>query len=88
MGTPYYIAPEVLNKRYNHLCDLWSCGVITYILLCGIPPFNGISDQEIMKKVKIGKFTFHEPLFTHTSDFAKDFITRLLQYDPEKRMTA
>ena len=56
VGTPYYIAPEVLKKRHNHMCDLWSCGVIAYILLAGIPPFNGISDQEIMKKVKIGKF--------------------------------
>jgi len=41
LGTPYYIAPEVLNKSYNHKCDIWSCGVITFILLSGIPPFNG-----------------------------------------------
>ena len=44
LGTPYYIAPEVLNKSYNHKCDIWSCGVITYILLSGMPPFNGQSD--------------------------------------------
>ncbi|CDW80062.1 protein kinase domain containing protein [Stylonychia lemnae] len=88
VGTPYYIAPEVLKQQYNHLCDLWSCGVIAYVLLCGIPPFNGKSDQEIMKKVKIGKFTFHETLWGTISETAKDFITKLLQYDPEKRMTA
>ena len=44
LGTPYYIAPEVLAKAYGPKCDIWSCGVITYIVLSGIPPFNGSSD--------------------------------------------
>ena len=58
LGTPYYIAPEVLAKNYGPKCDIWSVGVITYIVLSGIPPFNGATDQEIMKKVKLGKFSF------------------------------
>ena len=57
-GTPYYIAPEVLNKEYNQKCDIWSIGVITYIMICGFPPFNADDDEEIMKKAKLGKFDF------------------------------
>ena len=68
LGTPYYIAPEVLNKSYNEKCDIWSCGVICYIIISGIPPFNGASDQEIMKKVKLGKFSFSDPCWASISD--------------------
>lgn len=82
LGTPYYIAPEVLAKNYNNKCDIWSCGVITYIVLSGIPPFNGASDQEIMKKVKAGKFSFSDAVWNGISDHAKDFITQLLTKDP------
>jgi len=88
LGTPYYIAPEVLAKNYGSKCDIWSCGVITYIVLSGIPPFNGASDQEIMKKVKVGKFSFSDPIWNNISDFAKDFISSLLTKDQNKRPTA
>eukprot|EP00347_Sterkiella_histriomuscorum_P014917 403359020 len=88
LGTPYYIAPEVLNKKYNEKCDIWSCGVITYIILSGMPPFNGQSDQEIMKKVRIGKFSFSDPCWSNMSDKAKDFITKLLTYDVDSRPSA
>jgi len=55
---PYYIAPEVLNHQYNEKCDVWSCGVILYILLCGYPPFTGRSEKEILEKVKIGTYKY------------------------------
>jgi calcium-dependent protein kinase len=57
LGTPYYIAPEVLKKSYNEKCDIWSCGVILFILLSGSPPFNGSNDNAIMQKVKAGKYS-------------------------------
>ena len=88
LGTPYYIAPEVLAKNYGSKCDIWSCGVITYIVLSGIPPFNGASDQEIMKKVKVGKFSFSDPIWASISDTGKDFIAKLLTKDQDKRPSA
>ena len=55
-GTAYYIAPEVLTSEYNEKCDVWSIGVILYILLSGRPPFDGKDDKEIVKKVRIGSY--------------------------------
>ena len=88
MGTPYYIAPEVINKNYNHKCDIWSCGVITYLLLSGMPPFNGQSDQDIMKKVCEGQFSFEDRIWSTISENAKNFIKFLLTYDAEARPSA
>jgi calcium-dependent protein kinase len=88
IGTPYYIAPEVLNKKYGKECDLWSSGVIVFILLSGIPPFNGVTDNEIMAQIKKGKFNFNAKVWNSVSAEAKDFIIQLLTLDASKRPTA
>jgi len=87
-GTPYYIAPEVLKNEYDEKCDLWSIGVILYILLCGYPPFNGSNDEAIIKKVKEGKFRTDDEEWLQISSEAKDLVNKLLAYDPKKRATA
>ena len=88
IGTPYYIAPEVLSKKYGTKCDIWSCGVITYIILCGVPPFNGETDKEILKRVKAGEIKFSHPVWKKISMNAKEFIQSLLTPDPKKRPSA
>lgn len=87
-GTPYYIAPEVLKEKYDEKCDVWSCGVILYILLCGYPPFNADTDEEILEKIKKGKFIFPAEEWDLVSKEAKEFICKLLEYDPKKRLSA
>ena len=88
VGTPYYIAPEVLRRKYDKSCDLWSVGVIAYILLSGYPPFNGSNNEEIHQSILKGRFSFPSREWKGTSQEARDFIRRLLVTDPSKRMTA
>ena len=88
VGTPYYVAPEVLRRSYGKECDIWSLGVITYALLVGFPPFNGDSDQEIQRKVLKGDFSFKHAEWETVSKEAKDLIKVLLNTDPQKRLSA
>lgn len=88
VGTPYYVAPEVLRREYTNSCDIWSIGVITYILLCGYPPFYGDSDTQIFESVKVGKFDFPSPEWDDISESAKEFVVSMLKKDPNKRPTA
>jgi calcium-dependent protein kinase len=87
-GTPYYIAPEVLCEVYDEKCDVWSCGVILYILLSGYPPFNGESDNDIMKAVKKGTYDFPNEEWDAVSFDCKSLIRGMLRYDPKNRLSA
>jgi len=87
-GTPYYVAPEVLQGEYDQACDLWSCGVIMYTMLCGHPPFYGKTDNEVLRKVKKGIYSFDHKCWKHISQDAKTLIGHLLKYNPKERYTA
>ena len=88
VGSSYYIAPEVLKKHYDEKCDIWSCGVIMYILLSGRPPFSGENDDEIMDNVATGKYDLSHSPFDKLSLSGKDLIKKLLVMNPNKRISA
>ncbi|KAK7102429.1 MAP kinase-activated protein kinase 2-like [Littorina saxatilis] len=90
--TPYYVAPEVLGpEKYDKSCDMWSLGVIMYILLCGYPPFysnHGAAISPGMKKrIRNGQYEFPNPEWSRVSPEAKDLIRGLLCTDPDMRLT-
>ncbi|OMJ68257.1 hypothetical protein SteCoe_34339 [Stentor coeruleus] len=87
-GTIFYIAPEVLKGRYNEKCDIWSCGVILYILLSGRPPFSGKTDEEIYQKISRGFISFERPEWASISPSAQSLIRKMLQKDPSLRISA
>jgi calcium/calmodulin-dependent protein kinase I len=88
-GTPGYIAPEILEGRpYGTEVDIWSVGIITYILLCGYPPFNHENHTELFNLIKKGAYEFDSPFWDNASEAAKDLIRRMLVVDPKGRETA
>lgn len=88
VGSSYYVAPEVLKKTYTESCDLWSLGVIVYMLLSGAPPFYGKTDEAIKASIVNGEYTFPHELFRDVSDEAMAFVSTLLSYNTEYRYTA
>lgn len=86
VGTPFYVAPEVLSGNYDTQCDLWSCGVILYVLLWGYPPFDGDSNKDIFRAIIKSKLEFDEEEWGNISDEAKDLIAQLLTKDPKERV--
>merc|ERR1712007_56197 len=87
-GTPWYVAPQVLAGKYNELADVWSLGVIMFVLLCGYPPFYGDTDADVLAKVRLGSYTFNPKDWKAVSEDAKELITCLLKFDPKERYTA
>nr|GME20566.1 calcium-dependent protein kinase 1-like [Ipomoea batatas] len=88
VGSPYYVAPEVLRKRYGPEADVWSAGVIVYILLSGVPPFWAENEQGIFEEVLHGELDFTSQPWPSISEGAKDLVRRMLIRDPRKRLTA
>ena len=82
VGTPYYVAPEVLKGNYDFSCDVWSLGVILYIMLCGYPPFEGDNNKEIFKRVLQQKLEFDPEDWSDISDEAKNLLGLMLQKEP------
>jgi len=87
-GTPYYVAPQVLAGAYDHRADIWSVGVIMYVMLCGYPPFAGDNDAAVLKKVRTGNFTFPANDWKNVSEDAKSLIRNMLKMQPQDRFTA
>lgn len=87
-GTPGYVAPELLEQKpYGKAVDVWALGVISYILLCGYPPFYDENDSELFNQIIKAEYEFDSPYWDDISESAKDFIRHLLEREPEKRLT-
>ena len=87
IGTLVYCSPEVLKNNYDQKCDIWACGVIMYLLLCGRHPFTGRSEEEITKNILFGNFNFNNNHFQNVSENAKDLIRKCLIRDKNKRIS-
>lgn len=89
-GTPDYVAPEVITAEgsYDKSVDMWSAGVITYVLLCGFSPFLSSTQTGLFEKILKCEYDFPDPEWTGISDGAKDFISKLLVQSPDERLTA
>lgn len=87
VGSCYYTAPEVLNGNYDFRCDIWSLGVLCYMLLSGSPPFFGKSVEDVYQSILTKEATYTDKKFKHVSNCCMDFMKRLLVREPRHRMT-
>lgn len=90
-GTPGYVAPEILKRKpYHKEVDIWSLGVIMYILLCGFPPFHEDAGnlKKLYKQIRAGKYSFPAKFWSNISDAAKALIRQMLTVKPTSRITA
>lgn len=87
-GTPYYMAPEVLDGRYDSKCDTWSLGVLLYVFMSGYLPFQGENRNEVFIKIQNADYHFNHNEFKICSDLVIDLIKKLLVVDPKKRLSA
>ncbi|CAI2366995.1 unnamed protein product [Moneuplotes crassus] len=83
-GTTYFMAPEVILNNYTESCDMWSAGVILYIILSGVPPFGGETDQEVLENILRGEYDFDDEIWDEISEEAKDLIEKLLVAEEER----
>ncbi|KAL0338181.1 UNVERIFIED_CONTAM: Calcium-dependent protein kinase [Sesamum angustifolium] len=88
VGSPYYMAPEVLKRNYGPEIDIWSAGVILYILLCGVPPFWAESEQGVAQAIIRGKIDFEREPWPSISESAKSLVRQMLEPDAKLRLTA
>jgi calcium-dependent protein kinase len=87
VGTPYYLAPEVLRGNYRKECDIWSLGALLYVMLGGYPPFEGKNQNSVFKKIMQAQFNFKKRVWKNVSVEAKDLIRRMLVPNPKRRIT-
>ena len=91
VGTPEYLAPEVIKGEYDEKSDMWSIGVMLFVMLSGRPPFGGgddCSDKEVLEQVQRGKYEMLEEDWEDISNEAKDLVNKLLILKPEERISA
>ncbi|XP_038726178.1 calcium-dependent protein kinase 8-like [Tripterygium wilfordii] len=88
VGSPYYMAPEVLKRNYGPEVDVWSAGVILYILLCGVPPFWAETEQGVAQAIIRSVIDFKRDPWPKVSDNAKDLVKKMLDPDPRRRLSA
>lgn len=88
LGTPMYMAPEILSRNYNEKCDIWSCGVLLYELISGKAPFEGDTRIKILGNVFKGNYNFSDPIWNSISHEAKELIRAMMNMSPQLRPSA